>query len=102
MRDDNNLPLEPWQRESRLQDVPGGVDTKDHSSVQAWSQGDLFPAVIAIVDVHDENGALRYRAYELALDGYTERFATWEDAETAARHLLSDPVARSTWTNGEG
>lgn len=80
--------------------LPGGRDTRGHSSVQAWSHGEIFPAVIVIVDSHDQEGTFRYRAYDLCLDGQAERFATHEDAEAAARMLLADPAARVAWREG--
>jgi len=44
--------------------LPGGRDTHGHASVQAWSYGDLFPAVIAQVEVYDEPRSMVSWAYD--------------------------------------
>jgi hypothetical protein len=86
----------------------GGSDTIGHSSVQAWSAGDIFPAVISIVESYEHGSKAyreavslesrrRYTAYDLTLDGVTERFSTYEDARDVARMLLADPVSREQW-----
>ena len=89
-----------------------GIDTLNHSSVQPWSAGDIFPAVIARIEkyrpaAHHEqvcNGAmdsldarLEWTAWELTLDGHSETYATYEDAQAVAKHLLASAPARRLW-----
>lgn len=80
---------------------PGRRDARPHSSVQAWSRGPLFPAVIARVERYDhrpmERGEsmehlarplaerLHSVSYELTIGAFREEYATREDAETVAR-----------------
>ncbi len=65
-------------------------DTVGHSSVQPWSAGEIFPAVIGLVYRDGE------KAYaELSLDGITERFSSWKNAEIQARFLLKNPQHRN-------
>lgn len=100
--------------------MPGGADTVGHSSVQAWSAGDIFPATIGVVESYyppaEYRGPLqgapaadspkdfelrrRWVAYDLTLDGVTERFATYDDARSVAEVLVRDPVARRCWGGG--
>ncbi len=81
-------------------DQVGGTDTVGHSSVQPWSAGDIFPATIAVIESYTYAGEYRFTAYELMLDGQSERFATYDDAVAAARMLLADPEARAAWRAG--
>jgi hypothetical protein len=94
--------------------VPGGRDTVGHSAVQGWSAGDIFPAVITVVESYHDidpchrfravepiGARLRYRAFDLTLDGRTERFSNYDDARAAARALLADPAMRAAWRAGE-
>lgn len=81
--------------------VPGGTDTVGHSAVQAWSAGDIFPAVIRIVESYSPDGVARYRAFDLLLDGKEERFSSYDDAATVARYLLRNPLARAAWQKGD-
>ena len=89
--------------------VPGGRDTIGHSSVQGWSAGDYFPAVISIVESYFDCGTtandklplsarLRWRAFEVLLDGRSERYASHGDAEAAARFAVAN---RAQWRAGE-
>lgn len=80
---------------------PGGRDLIGHSSVQAWSAGPLFPCVIAVVERYTMTGEFRSRSFELMLDGRSEEYASREDAERAARMLLTYPSMRARWINGE-
>lgn len=92
---------------------PGGVDRVGHSSVQAWSAGPLFPAIIAVVERYPEQagtvctqvGGCSFCdgpsvSYELTLDSRSEEYATRDDAERVAAGLLADPVSRARW-NGD-
>lgn len=80
-----------------MTNVPGGTDTVGHSSVQAWSAGDLFPAVIATVESYGADGALRHTSFELTLHGRAERFATYDDAAMVARWALASPANTAAW-----
>ncbi len=92
------------------------VDHIGHSSVQPWSAGPIFPAVIArierynpernvIADVCMQPGGCPGSflcegpsiSYELTLDGRSEEYATRDDAEDVARYLISNPTARKAW-----
>ena len=82
---------------------PGMRDTIAHSSVQAWSAGKLFPAVIAVIeryskfdrvagllgDIYRERSvqALESTSYELTIGAFREEYATREDAEQVAAHV---------------
>jgi hypothetical protein len=55
-------------------------DKVAHSSIQPWSAGALFPAVIARIEV---GGALR--SYELTIGAFREEYASRDDAEMVAR-----------------
>ena len=59
-----------------------GEMPRDHSSIQSHSMGEYFPAVIARME---RDGALY--GYELTIGGYTELYATRDDAETVARFV---------------
>lgn len=92
-----------------------GVDALNHSSVQPWSAGPLFPCVIAKVERYDRTpyvmpldgpefaevealeSRLQTQWWELTLDGRTEAYATREDAEAVARRLVADPILRAKW-----
>lgn len=64
------------------------VDTVGHSSIQAWSAGDLFPAVIARREHYSDNGSLRYAVWELEFPGCELlAFGSYDDAAQAARWL---------------
>ena len=57
-----------------------------HSSVQAWSAGPIFPAVIAVVERDTTDGyCVPFRSYELTIGAFREEYATREDAEAVAR-----------------
>lgn len=85
-----------------------GIDGLGHSSVQPWSAGPIFPAVIAKVEryaKHDRFGntsvlwaRFETQWWELTLDGVTEQYATREDAELVAIALIGDPVMRARWS----
>ena len=92
--------------------APGRPDTVGHSSIQAWSAGELFPAVIARVEVyrpraHHEaacGGALDSLAarrqsvhWELTLDGRSARFPSYDSAAAWARYVLADAYRRQCW-----
>ena len=85
-----------------------GQDNLMHSSIQPWSAGPLFPAVIAVVEQYEryaespqhrfnsqcreafyEKPAIHRRiqiSVELIYPGFkTERFATWDDAVAVAQ-----------------
>jgi hypothetical protein len=76
---------------------------RESFGVQVWSQGPLYPAIIARIDSHPEDGGDAYATrWQLTLygrteDGYGSRFA----AETHARRILSDPAALADWLAGE-
>ena len=99
------------QREIRRSELcaPGRPDTVGHSSIQAWSAGELFPAVIARVEIYRERAhheaaaggaldslAMRRMAtfWELTLDGRSKRFESYDAAADCARALLADPWDR--------
>jgi hypothetical protein len=75
---------------------PGRRDTVGHSSVQAWSTGELFPAVIARVERYplDVTGARSVVpdavSYELTIGAFREEYATRADAEQVARYVCQD------------
>ena len=63
-----------------VKDMPR--DTIGHSSIQPWSAGEYFPAVIARI----ERGGELY-GYELTIGAHTELHATRDDAEAVARFV---------------
>jgi len=65
----------------------------EQGGVQEWSQGPIYPAVIARVETYDD-GVLRHTVFELTLDGVTEAYASYDDAVAAATGLLAQPKAR--------
>lgn len=78
--------------------------------VQAWSQGALYPCVIAVIERYDDQPSddtgrehllayrLRSRSYELTLDGHSEEYASYADAAHVARALLASPDERAKWS----
>ena len=54
----------------------------DHSGIQSHSMGKYFPAVIARIESAGE-----LYGYELTIGGYTELYATRDDAEKVARFV---------------
>ena len=83
---------------------PGRPDTVGHSSVQAWSAGPLFPAVIAVIERYPASntgnipcmqiGGCTYCSgpsvsYQLTIGAFSEEYATREDAEMVARWACS-------------
>lgn len=77
----------------------GQRDTLGHSSIQPWSAGDLFPAVIARVErYNDPVGDIEYCltgcaatvSYELRIGAFCDEYATREDAEMVARWACKD------------
>jgi hypothetical protein len=97
----------------RAVNQPGGIDTIGHSSVQAWSAGELFPCVIAVVERYEDpyqvvlggepvlviepGFRLNSVSYELIAYGRREEYATREDAEMVARWLNDDERLRAIW-----
>lgn len=79
------------------------VDLIAHSSVQPWSAGDIFPAVINRVDYHPPEGGEAYASrWALTLDGRREEgYASHDAAAEMARALLADPDLRRDWAAGE-
>lgn len=81
--------------------------------VQAWSQGPIYPCVIAVIErydsepfdrlagLHDLEDRLRSRSFELTLDGRSEEYDSREDAEQVARALLASSAVRYQWSKGE-
>ncbi len=94
--------------------------------VQAWSQGALYPCVIAVIERYEEplpryafigtpayaayinrleteplEARLRSRSFELTLDGHSEEYASREDAEQVAKALLESSAVRYQWSRGE-
>lgn len=81
---------------------PNMSDTLSHGSIQQWSAGPLFPAVIALVErygppVMNEGyyglSPVSRRlsiSYELTIGAYCAEYATREDAETVARWACAD------------
>ena len=67
--------------------APGRPDGIGHSSIQAWSAGPLFPAVIARVDrcYEPPEGRIAFTSWELHIGAFRESYATREDAEAVAR-----------------
>lgn len=66
----------------------GKVDPIGHSSIQPWSAGPLFPAVIARTEYYGAHGQGRDNpavSYRLQIGTFTEVYATREDAEAVAR-----------------
>jgi hypothetical protein len=92
---------------------PGGRDLIGHSSVQAWSAGPLFPAIIYVRERYDDqpydamggtrhlDDRLRSRSFVLSLDGREEEYASHADAEQVARALLESPRLRARWNQNE-
>lgn len=71
---------------------PGTPDARPHSSVQAWSRGALFPAVIARVERYSAAGydfPDPVISFELTIGAFREEYATREDAEAVARWTVS-------------
>ena len=69
-------------------------DTIGHSSVQSWSAGPYFPAVISTVERYapgrsaaDSTPAVTHR---LSIAGWSEEYATYRDAESVARWVCRD------------
>jgi hypothetical protein len=112
-----------------VQRSQSGRDTIGHSSVQPWSAGPLFPAVIARIERYgapskDAQWAMRAAigyadeerlmaalplaerlectSWELNLDGVAEEYASYEDAEHAARLLLAHPEYRVSRRDDDG
>lgn len=83
--------------------APGRPDILGHHSIQAWSAGPLFPAVICRVEVYrpgayheiacpalDSLAARLVRVeFELQLDGWALRFSSYEDAAYVAKLVLN-------------
>ena len=82
--------------------APGRPDTIGHHSIQAWSAGPLFPAVICRVEIYRERAhhetvcpaldSLSARLirveWELQLDGWILRFGSYNDAAYVAKLVL--------------
>lgn len=66
-----------------------GTDTIGHSSVQPWSAGPIFPAVISLVY---RNGSPYYA--ELILDGITQKVPNYKAAVSLAYYYLKNPMWR--------
>lgn len=98
-----------------------GVDRLRHHSIQPWSAGDLFPAIIGRIERYRAEDAARMHAdstsatvtrcpgcaicadpstsWELLLDGHTEEYASYDDAAGVARALLADAGLRARWSH---
>lgn len=92
--------------------APGRPDTVGHSSIQAWSAGELFPAVIARIEMYPAEsfpsllpGATltdwtpEFTCWELTLDGVTAPFVSYDAAAQHARRMLADPELRRDFQN---
>lgn len=69
--------------------------------VQAWSQGPIYPCVIAVIERYTDTGEFRSRSFELTLDGHSEEYASHDDAEQVAKALLASSAVRYQWSKGE-
>lgn len=92
-RTERSNTLARFERERLQVSTP---DRKPHPSVQAWSRGPIFPAVIARVETYEHQlvGTFQvvpvciYTEYELIYPGQKpQRYLTREDAEQQARGL---------------
>jgi hypothetical protein len=90
-------------QQSRFNQV-GGIDGVGHSSVQAWSAGDLFPGVIARIEKEvkvfgewsDNPATVTFTSFEMTYKGTIAYFATYEAAADRIRqHKLSDAFVAS-------
>ena len=77
----------PGWIEGAIASAPGRPDSIGHSSIQAWSAGPLFPAVIARVDrcYEPPEGRIAFTSWELHIGAFRESYVTREDAEAVAR-----------------
>lgn len=79
--------------------VPGALDTVGHSSVQAWSAGAVFPAVIARLERDGE-----YAGHELTIGAWSETYSSYDDAYKVAAYVCRngriDPARYAEVCNG--
>lgn len=81
---------------------PGGRDTLMHATLQPWSAGDIFPAVITVVEFYadpepshrffqpwDTGARFRARYFDLTLYGRTKRYPTYDAAAETAHAILA-------------
>jgi hypothetical protein len=80
-------------------------DSNPHLSIQPWSRGDIFPAIIARKEVYPPGKTAENSepstSFPLLLDGYEEEYATYNDAREVALALIRDPVLRDAWRFGQ-
>ncbi len=79
--------------------APGALDTVGHSSVQAWSAGAVFPAVIARLERDGE-----YAGHELTIGAWREVYSSYNDAYKVAAYVCRngriDPARYAEVCNG--
>lgn len=75
---------------------------------EGWMGGTFYPPSPSMYEnekvvfyAQSLEDRLRSRSFELMLDGRSEEYASREDAERAARMLLTYPSMRARWINGE-
>lgn len=68
-------------------------DAKPHSSVQGWSRGDIFPAVICDVERYDAQGNLVERCAKVLFKDAVMEVSSPAHAEAVARQLLAHDAA---------
>ena len=74
-----------------------GADTLGHSSVQPWSAGEFFPAIIHRIDRHTQDGEFQYSMWRLIYNGREAIYGFREAAELVARALISREDVRRSW-----
>ena len=107
-------PVPPMQYrqggEREIQRPIAGRENVAGDGVQEHSKGEIYPAVIRVVERYaigsdSSYGTLAERlrsvSYVLMLDGHEEEYACREDAEQVARALLASPFLRGRWSSGE-
>lgn len=74
----------------------GGFDANPHPSVQEWSRGPLFPAVIFRTERYSEYlENFHEKWWSVILDGVVEEgLSTYDEAEQCARGMLAQRAAR--------
>jgi 8-oxo-dGTP pyrophosphatase MutT (NUDIX family)/signal transduction histidine kinase len=72
-----------------LSDRTGGKDVTPHSSVQAWSRGPLFPAILTRHEYRDAQGNVIGTKHHLLYKGQESMHDSYDDAAQAARDLIA-------------
>lgn len=65
--------------------------------MNTYSKGSIYPAVISTVERYTPDGKYLDTSYALTLDGRTEEYDTYAQAEVVARALLKYAPARISW-----